>query len=122
MRIKFKSESRKIGDTWKTKKWMGGPLKHRLHALTVVTSEFMHLFLLKTFSIEIQIGVTLLSIFESCRNAFTCPNELYMPGFITALFFYFKLLSTLVNTKRLLLLKREHYRQKRIVVSSTELL
>jgi len=56
--------------TWKTKKWMGGTLKHRLHVLTVMTSEFVHLFLLKTFSIEIP-------ILESCRNSFTCPNELY---------------------------------------------
>jgi len=100
---------------------MGGTLKHRLHALTVMTSEFMHLSLLKTFSIEIQIGVTLLSIFESFRNTFTCPNELYMPGSITA-FCLFQILGTLFNTKRLLLSKREHYRQKRIVVSSTELL
>jgi len=84
MRFKFESESLKRGDTWKTKKWMGGTLTHRLRALTLVTSEFMQLFLLKTFSIEIQIGVTLLSIFESCRNTFTCPNELYMTGFITA--------------------------------------
>jgi len=37
-------------------------------------------------------------------------------------FVYSKLLSTLVNSKRLLLLKREHYRQKGVVVSSTELL
>jgi len=59
-------------------------LKHRLHALTLVTSESMQLFLLKTFSTEIQIVVTLLSIFESCSNTFTCPNELYMAGFITA--------------------------------------
>ena len=82
--------------TWKTKTWMGGTKKHSLHALTVMTSELLHLLLLKTFSVEIQIGVTLLPSLK-VAGTLSLVQTHYVCVVLLPPFVYSILLRTLVN-------------------------
>ena len=77
---------------------MGGTKKHSLHALTVMTSELLHLLLLKTFSVEIQIGVTVLPSLK-VAGTLSLVQTHYVCVVLLPPFVYSILLRTLVNTR-----------------------